>query len=87
MDERVVGVEQRELVLEDLLPSPDAGPDAAYARDVLLGRFVGARLSEPPEGPAGRPVVEAPLTERFLNSRSVTVCGCDGSVRSRDRLT
>jgi RNA polymerase sigma factor (sigma-70 family) len=25
-----------ELVLEDLLPSPDAGPEAAYARQVLL---------------------------------------------------
>jgi hypothetical protein len=31
----------------------------------VVGRFVGARLSEPPEGPAGRPVVEAPLTSDF----------------------
>jgi RNA polymerase sigma factor (sigma-70 family) len=30
------GEDGAELVLEDLLPSPDAGPEAAYAREVLL---------------------------------------------------
>jgi RNA polymerase sigma factor (sigma-70 family) len=30
------GEDGAELVLEDLLPSPDAGPEAAYARQVLL---------------------------------------------------
>ena len=33
---------------EDLLPSPDAGPDAAYARSVLLDEFESA-LEELPE--------------------------------------
>ena len=32
-----VNDEGEELSLEELLPSPDAGPDAAYARTVLLG--------------------------------------------------
>src|SRR5438309_5026879 len=27
------------LMLEELLPSPDAGPDAAYARSILLGEL------------------------------------------------
>ncbi len=36
------------LQLEDLLPSPDAGPDAAYARSVLLEE-VGAALDELPD--------------------------------------
>ena len=31
-----VGAEDDSLVLEDLLPSPDAGPDAIYARNVVL---------------------------------------------------
>jgi RNA polymerase sigma factor (sigma-70 family) len=31
-----VGGEEESLTLEDLLPSPDAGPDALYARSVLL---------------------------------------------------
>ena len=30
------GEDGAELVLEDLLPSPDAGPEAVYAREVLL---------------------------------------------------
>ncbi|MGA9567371.1 MAG: sigma factor, partial [Candidatus Korobacteraceae bacterium] len=30
------GGEDEPLLLEDLLPSPDAGPDALYARSVLL---------------------------------------------------
>jgi len=37
-----------ELVLEDLLPSPDAGPEAAYAREVLLEEL-DAALEELPE--------------------------------------
>ena len=36
------------LLLEDLLPSPDAGPDAAYARSVLLEELDSA-LDELPE--------------------------------------
>lgn len=36
------------LLLEDLLPSPDAGPDAAYARTVLLEEL-DAALDELPE--------------------------------------
>lgn len=36
------------LQLEDLLPSPDAGPDAAYARRVLLEELDGA-LDELPD--------------------------------------
>jgi RNA polymerase sigma factor (sigma-70 family) len=36
------------LLLEDLLPSPDAGPDALYARGVLLGEL-DAALDELPE--------------------------------------
>jgi RNA polymerase sigma factor (sigma-70 family) len=36
------------LLLEDLLPSPDAGPDAAYARGVLLDEL-DAALDELPE--------------------------------------
>jgi RNA polymerase sigma factor (sigma-70 family) len=36
------------LRLEDLLPSPDAGPDAAYARSVLLEEL-DAALDELPE--------------------------------------
>jgi RNA polymerase sigma factor (sigma-70 family) len=36
------------LQLEDLLPSPDAGPDAAYARSVLLDELEAA-LDELPE--------------------------------------
>jgi RNA polymerase sigma factor (sigma-70 family) len=37
------------LQLEELLPSPDAGPDAAYARSVLLDEL-DAALDELPEG-------------------------------------
>jgi RNA polymerase sigma factor (sigma-70 family) len=36
------------LSLEDLLPSPDAGPEAAYARSVLLEE-IDAALEELPE--------------------------------------
>jgi RNA polymerase sigma factor (sigma-70 family) len=36
LDEAATGDEDDRLHLEDLLPSPDAGPDALYARNVLL---------------------------------------------------
>src|ERR1700674_3628399 len=42
------GEDGAELVLEDLLPSPDAGPEAAYARAVLLEEL-DAALEELPE--------------------------------------
>ena len=35
-------------ILEDLLPSPDAGPDALYARDVLLAEIEAALGELPP---------------------------------------
>ena len=34
-DQQVGAADGERLMLEDLLPSPDAGPDAAYARNVL----------------------------------------------------
>ena len=37
------------LGLEDLLPSPDAGPDAVYARNVLLDEIALALSELPPE--------------------------------------
>jgi len=37
------------LMLEDLLPSPDAGPEAAYARKVLLEELNAALEELPPE--------------------------------------
>lgn len=37
------------LMLEDLLPSPDAGPEAAYARQVLLEELNAALGELPPE--------------------------------------
>jgi RNA polymerase sigma factor (sigma-70 family) len=40
--------EHGELLFEDLLPSPDAGPDAAYTRRVLLDEL-DAALDELPE--------------------------------------
>ncbi len=40
--------EGKRLALEDLLPSPDAGPEAAYARTVLLEE-IDAALDELPE--------------------------------------
>ncbi len=43
-----VGGEDESLTLEDLLPSPDAGPDALYARSVLLEELEDA-LDELPE--------------------------------------
>jgi RNA polymerase sigma factor (sigma-70 family) len=38
-----------DLLLEELLPSPDAGPDAAYARGVLLEELDDALDELPPE--------------------------------------
>ena len=40
--------EEESLQLEDLLPSPDAGPEAAYARSVLFEEL-GAAIDELPE--------------------------------------
>src|SRR5262245_46168418 len=48
MDGPVTGGEQRGLLFEDLLPSPDAGPDAAYTRRVLLDEL-DAALDDLPE--------------------------------------
>ena len=39
----------REPELHDLLPSPDAGPEAAYARSVLLEELAAALEELPPE--------------------------------------
>ena len=47
-DARVVIAEEGELRLEDLLPSGDAGPEAAYARSVLLEE-IEAALADLPE--------------------------------------
>lgn len=47
-DPMVVGEDEEEFTLEDLLPSPDAGPEAAFARSVLLEEIVAA-LDELPE--------------------------------------
>jgi RNA polymerase sigma factor (sigma-70 family) len=49
IDEPIGGAEQGESVtLEDLLPSPDAGPEAAYARRVLIEELEDA-IEELPE--------------------------------------
>jgi RNA polymerase sigma factor (sigma-70 family) len=47
-DSLSVAENDEELLLEELLPSPDAGPDAAYARGVLLDEL-DAALDELPE--------------------------------------
>ncbi|HEY6248491.1 MAG TPA: sigma-70 family RNA polymerase sigma factor [Candidatus Angelobacter sp.] len=47
-EEPFVGEEGESLRWEDLLPSPDAGPEAAYARSVLLAELDDA-LEELPE--------------------------------------
>jgi RNA polymerase sigma factor (sigma-70 family) len=47
-DVPAVAGEEDALRFEDLLPSPDAGPEAAYARGVLLEEL-GAALEELPE--------------------------------------
>src|SRR5215210_1446320 len=45
----IVGEDDELLSLEDLLPSPDAGPDALYARRVLLDELEIAIDELPPE--------------------------------------
>jgi RNA polymerase sigma factor (sigma-70 family) len=48
--DRSVRIEDGEsLLFEDLLPSPDAGPEAAYARSVLLEEIEAALDELPPE--------------------------------------
>ena len=47
-DRPVLIADEEELHFEDLLPSPDAGPEAAYAREVLLDE-IDAALDELPE--------------------------------------
>jgi RNA polymerase sigma factor (sigma-70 family) len=47
-DRPVLIADEEELRFEDLLPSPDAGPEAAYARGVLLDE-IAAALDELPE--------------------------------------
>jgi len=48
MDDPIVSAEREPLTFEDLLPSPDAGPEAAYARTVLLDELEAA-LDELPD--------------------------------------
>lgn len=48
-DRTVAGDEEERLQFEDLLPSPDAGPDAVYARTVLLDELELAVDELPPE--------------------------------------
>jgi RNA polymerase sigma factor (sigma-70 family) len=43
------GDDDERLVLEELLPSPDAGPEALYLRRVLLDEFAAALDELPPE--------------------------------------
>ena len=48
--DHAVSIEDGEsLLFEDLLPSPDAGPEAAYARSVLLDEIEAALDELPPE--------------------------------------
>ena len=48
-DEKIQGAEGEDsLTLEDLLPSPDAGPEAAYARSILMEEL-DAAIDELPE--------------------------------------
>jgi RNA polymerase sigma factor (sigma-70 family) len=48
-DSAAGGDEEERLQLEDLLPSPDAGPEAQYARNVLLDELEAAVDELPPE--------------------------------------
>ena len=48
-DAVIAGEDDELLHFEDLLPSPDAGPDAVYARGVLLAAFDLAITELPPE--------------------------------------
>jgi RNA polymerase sigma factor (sigma-70 family) len=45
LSDAVAIANEESLTLEDLLPSPDAGPDALYARSVLLEEIVNTLLS------------------------------------------
>jgi len=49
LSEVVAEGEEEPLTLEDLLPSPDAGPEALYARSVLLEEIEDALDELPPE--------------------------------------
>ena len=49
LNDAVVAGEEESLTLEDLLPSPDAGPDALYARSVLLDELEDALDQLPDE--------------------------------------
>jgi RNA polymerase sigma factor (sigma-70 family) len=49
LSEVVADGEEEPLTLEDLLPSPDAGPEALYARSVLLEEIEDALDELPPE--------------------------------------
>jgi RNA polymerase sigma factor (sigma-70 family) len=48
-DARYGGDDDAAVTLEDLLPSPDGGPEAAYARSVLLDEIDEALEEMPPE--------------------------------------
>jgi len=48
-DAAIAGERSGILHFEDLLPSPDAGPDAVYARNVLLNELELAIVDLPPE--------------------------------------
>jgi RNA polymerase sigma factor (sigma-70 family) len=48
-DVAVVGEDGEMLLLEDLLPSPDAGPDAAYAHAILIDELEAAMEELPVE--------------------------------------
>jgi RNA polymerase sigma factor (sigma-70 family) len=48
-DAKYGGDDDAAVSLEDLLPSPDAGPEAAYARSVLLDEIDDALEEMPPE--------------------------------------
>jgi RNA polymerase sigma factor (sigma-70 family) len=47
--DRAAGEDEDELRLDELLPSPDAGPEALYARSVLLDEFDAAIAELPKE--------------------------------------
>jgi RNA polymerase sigma factor (sigma-70 family) len=47
--EPAADADEEAATLEDLLPSPDAGPEAAYARSVLLQELIAALEEIPPE--------------------------------------
>jgi RNA polymerase sigma factor (sigma-70 family) len=48
-DSTIAGDDEERLQIEDLLPSPDAGPEALYARNVLLDALELAVDELPPE--------------------------------------